>query len=134
MKKILLIDDEDVNHFILDNLLRLGGFGSELIYQRSVDDGLEYLKSCIDTGELLPDTIFVDLEMPIRKGWEFLDEYKHIYMEFQPDCKVFVFTSSIISNDIERAKTYEEVEDYLSKPISIELLKEIKSKYFVKEK
>jgi len=74
-----------------------------------------------------PQLIFLDLNMPVMGGWEFLDHFaKEEYRALFKDCKVIVLSSTIDPDDINKAKTYPMVLDFLSKPISKEMLENLK--------
>ena len=74
--------------------------------------------------------ILLDLNMPVMNGWEFLEELEKT--EIASQAKVAIVTSSIDSADRKKAKEFEMVEYFLSKPLldlspierSIDLLKE----------
>ncbi|MCG8321098.1 MAG: response regulator [Cytophagales bacterium] len=131
MKSILLIDDEDINLFILQNLLRLSGIKAEIVFFNTSMKGINHLQGLIDRGEKFPDLILLDIEMPVLNGWDFLDMYKQFDKTYTYDCKVIIFTTSIIEQDMIKAKSYEEVEDFVNKPMTIEMLKTIQQAHFV---
>ena len=65
--------------------------------------------------------------MPVMGGWEFLDHFSQEEYRTQfKDCKVIVLSSTIDPDDINKAKTYPMVLDFLSKPISKEMLEGLK--------
>ena len=73
----------------------------------------------------IPDVIFLDLNMPIMDGWEFLDEFLKIPRSLKKRITLYVVSSSIDPRDINRAKSISLVEDYLIKPITYEELKKV---------
>lgn len=131
MKKILLIDDEDINLFILQNLIRLSGIDAEITFFNTSRKGINYLRQLTETGEKFPDLILLDIEMPVMNGWDFLEDYKQINKSYTYGSKVIIFTTSIVEQDIIRARSYEEVEDFVNKPMTVEMLKAIEQDYFV---
>ena len=131
MKSILLIDDEDINLFILQNLLRLSGIDAEIVFFNTSRKGIGYLQELIDRNEKFPDLILLDIEMPVMNGWGFLDIYKQFDKTYTYDCKVIIFTTSIIEQDMLKAKSYDEVEDFINKPMTLEMLRAIQQEHFV---
>ncbi len=131
MKSILLIDDEDINLFILQNLLRLSKIDADIVFFNTSQKGINYLEDLIERGAEFPDLILLDIEMPVMNGWDFLEVYKKFQKSHTFGSKVIIFTTSIVEQDMAKAKSYEEVEDFVNKPMTIELLKSIQQEHFV---
>jgi CheY-like chemotaxis protein len=89
---------------------------------------IKELNSVCDTNE--KTLIFLDLNMPIMNGWEFLEELKNLNDTLQLSYKIFVLSSSINPDDRKKAENNPLVTGYLSKPLSIEILEQIKHNYF----
>jgi CheY-like chemotaxis protein len=91
---------------------------------RYFDNLKDELNSNADVS--LPQLMFLDLNMPVMGGWEFLDLFsEEKYHKIFPDLKVIVLSSTIDPKDIEKSKSYSMVIDFLSKPITKDLLKSI---------
>jgi CheY-like chemotaxis protein len=73
----------------------------------------------------LPDYILLDINMPIMNGWEFLDEYKRLNLDPLGKSKIYIISSSVFSNDINKARSYPLVKDFISKPLNVEKIKEL---------
>jgi two-component system, chemotaxis family, chemotaxis protein CheY len=84
------------------------------------------LKSFKEEG-INPDIILLDVNMPSLDGWEFLDDLKAGCPNVYHSCDIYVVTSSIYSKDQERAKSYEEVRGFISKPITQDILQKVAS-------
>ena len=68
--------------------------------------------------------------MPVMGGWEFLDNFSEDqYAEFFQERKVIVLSSTIDPEDIDKAKTYPMVLDFMSKPITIEMLERLEDNF-----
>jgi CheY-like chemotaxis protein len=61
-------------------------------------------------------------------GWQFLDEF--IRIKTKKTIKVYIVSSSVNPVDLERAKTYNMVSNYIVKPISREKLYSITEEVF----
>jgi len=73
----------------------------------------------------IPEIIFLDINMPVMDGWEFLDKFTQIENKLDKTITLYVVSSSINPVDIERAKNTNAVKDYLVKPVTLEDLEAI---------
>ena len=88
-------------------------------------EAYDTIKALFVNSEKLPQIIFLDLNMPVWDGWQFLDEFTKI--PFTQKITIYILTSSVHEEDIKRAETYSLISNYLTKPISQEQMKTILS-------
>ncbi|MDQ7918564.1 response regulator [Mesonia sp. MT50] len=67
--------------------------------------------------------ILLDLSMPVMDGWQFLDEFTKVKIEKK--ITIYIVSSSIDPMDYERAKSYNDIQNYIIKPVQTEDLKSI---------
>jgi CheY-like chemotaxis protein len=67
--------------------------------------------------------------MPVMNGWEFLDLFKENFLNEFSQTKVIILSSTIDPSDYQKAKQYEMVSHFLSKPITVEMLQNLKPLY-----
>ena len=96
------------------------------------EDALKFFDNLINKQDSeikdFPQLIFLDLNMPVMNGWEFLSVFsKNQYLENFSKTKVVVLSSTIDPNDIEKSKEYPMVVEFLSKPITTEILELLKN-------
>jgi len=83
---------------------------------------IEELIKMNNQGSGMPDIIFLDLNMPNIDGWQFLDAIeKHSFIS---KLNIYIVSSSIDTHEIERAKQYKCVKNFISKPISLDFFEE----------
>jgi len=123
---ILLVDDDEINNFISIKLIKKALLTTEIMAclngKFAIDQLVEIQRK--DPSKL-PDYILLDINMPIMNGWEFLDEYKRLNIDPLGKSKIFIISSSVFSNDINKARSYPLVHSFISKPLSVEKIKEM---------
>lgn len=129
---ILCVDDDPITLMLCKMVLSRSDFAKEIITAQNGEEALNYfddlkLNNLGNEINKYPLLIFLDLNMPVMGGWEFLDHFSQEEYRTQfKDCKVIVLSSTIDPDDINKAKTYPMVLDFLSKPISKEMLEDLK--------
>tara|TARA_R110002050_G_scaffold173352_1_gene305516 strand:- start:33521 stop:33931 length:411 start_codon:yes stop_codon:yes gene_type:complete len=121
IETVCIIDDDPIFVYGTKVLLNYNSsFCSSVIVHEDGMEALENLTAMVKGGEQLPDLIFLDLNMPIMDGWEFLDEFVKLPIKRKP--RVYIVSSSIDKQDIEKANTYDIVKDFIVKPLSESIL------------
>jgi CheY-like chemotaxis protein len=122
---ILLIDDDEdinfLNKIIIEDFVKNIHIESTL----SVKDALAFLNS---GGN--PDIIFLDINMPGSTGWDFMDEFKKIQIDGKEDKKIVMLTSSLDMDDENKARSINEITDYINKPLDAQFLEDFFKMYF----
>lgn len=127
---ILLIDDDEATNFLHTLIIEELQCTKKIIAVDKAEKALEYLKTKQDDGYARPDLILLDINMPAMDGWDFLEEYKKLDEEQRAKIIIVMLTTSLNPDDEERAKTYEEINGFRHKPLSIPMLKELLKEYF----
>ena len=128
MKKVeiaCIIDDDQVYVFGLKKLIEFSNFCKNVMVFANGEEALKYLKPIVSNIEELPDVIILDINMPIMDGWGFLDEFIKIKHTMAKNITIYMVSSSIQQSDIDKAKGYSEVSDYIVKPVKLDDLKRI---------
>ncbi len=129
---ILCVDDDPITLMLCKMVISRSAFANQIVTTQNGEEALHYfddlkMNNLSTTISEYPKLIFLDLNMPVMGGWEFLDHFsREDYRVSFAECKVIVLSSTIDPDDIMKAKTYPMVLDFLSKPISKEMLEELK--------
>ncbi|MEP6512407.1 MAG: response regulator [Parafilimonas sp.] len=122
---ILLIDDDSIFQFLTRKVLEASGLTDEIIACSNGQEALQLLETNICNKAALPDVIFLDINMPVMNGWAFLEAFKLIKPLLNKPVPLYVVSSSADRADIQQAKEFDIVTDYLVKPIFQEQFKTI---------
>ncbi|HAI76647.1 MAG TPA: hypothetical protein DCM08_10410 [Microscillaceae bacterium] len=127
-KIIMLIDDNEIDNLINQRIIEASGICEHIFTHTGGKSAIEYLRNADKISDkagiqnVLPELIFLDIDMPLMDGFQFLEEYEKLPMRVLDYCKIVMLTSSINSKDIKKSKQYEYVKEFINKPLSKENL------------
>ena len=124
--KVFIVDDDEINNFLCKKIIKLSDFSDDISSFKSVDLALKFIEDNINTPNNLPDIIFLDINMPIKNGWDFIEEYTVLKEKFNKEIQIYMLSSSVYEKDVSRAQSLNMVIDYIPKPLSITSLQKIK--------
>lgn len=118
--KAYVVDDDEVYIMGIKRLIRRTDIINDIQFFENGKLALNALLENKDDVEALPTVILLDINMPIMDGWEFLEKYKSIRDELAKHIIIYMVSSSINPRDIDRAKEYSDVIEYLEKPVTLD--------------
>lgn len=116
--RVTLVEDSEIFTYIVRKMLASFPFG-EIDFQ-TFEDGLQaldYFRENKNSPELLPDVLFLDINMPVMTGWELLDALSRDKFEFVNNIPVYILSSSDSITDTQQVKNYPFLNGYLTKPL-----------------
>lgn len=131
---ILCVDDDPITLMLCKMVVSRSLFAKEIVTAQNGEEALSYFDELLLNNlgaeiNFYPKLILLDLNMPVMGGWEFLDLFsKPEYISNFKETKVVVISSTIDPSDIEKSKKYPMVFDFISKPITREMLEKLKNK------
>jgi CheY-like chemotaxis protein len=115
--RIFLIDDDPIYVFLIRKIIESVDSSLEISEFPDGELAINYLaKVGADPGQL-PDIIFLDLSMPVLDGWEFLEEFHGLRPKLLKRIALYIVSSSISPEDLERSRRDPMVVDFLIKPL-----------------
>ena len=134
LDKILCVDDDPITLMLCKKVIERVVFAKEIITAQNGEEAFKYFNELmleIKKGNSVnyPKLVLLDLNMPVMDGWEFLDAYSENNFQQVFTSKFIILSSTIDPHDVHKSKTYPVVIDFLSKPITKEMLEDLKNKY-----
>lgn len=123
--RICVIDDDKIYRFTMNRSLYLFDLSRDVLEFSNGEDAITFLRENAKEAKLLPDVIFLDVNMPLFSGWDFLDVFEELKHDLVKRIKIFMFSSSIDSTDWKRAEKSMLVEEFIVKPVDEFKLKEL---------
>lgn len=126
---VVIVDDDPLNNLVCKKFIELvRGYDEPAIVVDFTDPVrcIDYLRSM----EHLPTPahgarLFVDLNMPVMSGWEFLDAFAQLDPQFKSAFTVFIISSSVDPADHKRAAQYPDVAALIVKPLTRDLIRRL---------
>ncbi|VVU99914.1 Phosphate regulon transcriptional regulatory protein PhoB [Mesonia oceanica] len=118
-----IIDDDPIFIFGTKKMLEYSGYCDTFLIFKNGKEAYDHLSAILREKETLPDVIFLDINMPIMNGWQFLEKITKI--DIPAKLKIFVVSSSETPEDREKAKEFSAIKNYVVKPISVSGIKDI---------
>lgn len=125
---IALVDDDQIFQLTASRTIKSTQLTDRILQFENGEDALEFLKINSGNADLLPDYIFLDINMPIVDGWMFLEDYTHLKTKLSKNILIYMVSSSIDPRDMTRAKQNQEIRQYIIKPVTREKFIELLSK------
>ncbi|WP_209401614.1 response regulator [Pseudozobellia sp. WGM2] len=123
-----IIDDDPIFVYSTKRIMKDLNFSENIIVYTNGQDAIDGLKEMITNGDKMPPVIFLDLNMPIMNGWDFLEDFVQIPHNNREEVLIYIISSSIDPRDLEQIKRYEVVNNYILKPVVREDLHTVLSK------
>ena len=119
MKRVLLVDDDKICNFIAESTLHRMGVAKEVHSALNGQEALDLFNGYFQGDVAVPDIIFLDLNMPIMDGFQFIDAFKKLDFPKKENILIVILTSSMNPQDIQQAKSLG-IDHYMAKPINEE--------------
>ena len=113
-----VIDDDPICVFGLKRTLKEVDFSKNIIAYTNGLEAINGFKTLLNQGEKLPSIVFLDINMPIMDGWDFLEDFVKILNVNRDYVHIYIISSSVDSRDIIKAKEISAVSNYFIKPVT----------------
>ncbi|PLK44489.1 response regulator [Emticicia sp. TH156] len=124
IKRLLCVDDDKITLTLIKLVVEKTFFAKEISTRMNGKEALEFYHDLLqnNAADQAPELIFLDLNMPIMNGWDFLDEFSNRYYHIFPNTRVVILSSSTEQAERDRARKYPMIIDYVTKPLTMAAL------------
>lgn len=120
MNLVALVDDDSIFQFTATRLIQSAKLAGQILQFENGGSTMDYLKQYATDAGKLPDHLFLDINMPFIDGWMFLEDFVQLKSKLAKEIKIYMVSSSIDQRDMNRAKEYQDVREFVVKPVSME--------------
>jgi len=118
MGTILIVEDDEQNHILMDSLLK--SMGHNALHARNGREGLAL------ADQHHPDLILLDMRLPLMNGWEVASILKNDAQLHR--IPIVAVSVQVESSDRDKALNAG-CDDYISKPYSLQLMRDCINHY-----
>lgn len=125
-RTICIIDDDPIYQFLMNKIVLLTKIDIDIISFSNGREAIDNFQASIQENKKLPNIILLDIEMPHMDGWDFMNHIELLMTKHSlSNIKIYIVSSSISHEDVEKAELNKNVLGYYSKPIKSEDIAEI---------
>lgn len=121
-KHVMLLDDSELDNFINQKVMEASLFAEKIYVNTSSKSALEFLNNLsilsAGGGDIFPEVIFIDLNMPMMDGFQFIENLKKTLPAKINALKLVILTSSTNPFDKQRADELSKNIVFLNKPLT----------------
>lgn len=121
---VLLVEDDPITIMVCERIIKMTFFAEKVTSCQNGKIAFDYLLSLREKG-IVPNIIFLDINMPVMNGWDFLTELDKVKSHFKKLPFIYLLSSTVDPEDYRKAKDFLLVKDFISKPLSKEVLETI---------
>ncbi len=121
----IIIDDDPLSNMICKLTLDAALGKPRIDVFTSAERGLEYITSLSGNASVEPTILFLDINMPVMSGWEFLSRFDELVETVKSNIKIYILSSSVDPRDRERSYSNINVKDHFVKPLTIDVIQAI---------
>lgn len=120
-----IIDDDEFFAFNTKKLMKENGFCDNILQYTDGQKAIDGFIGLLIENIPLPEIILLDLNMPNKNGWEFLDEFTRLPLNQRKGVKIYIVSSFVSPENLAKAKQFDMVEQYIMKPFTVASLAKI---------
>jgi len=129
MINFLMIDDNPIEHLIMQKMFDKFHLFPAASHSLDARKSMDLFERHYLIPDLLPDVVFLDLNMPGFSGWDFLNSFEQIYKQIKKAIDIYIISSSIDPKDRLLSKKYAFVKACICKPVKMETLLNLHTLY-----
>ncbi|MCE6989677.1 response regulator [Dyadobacter sp. CY323] len=124
--QFIVVDDDPINNLVCKYNIASLAPAAHIQLFTDPENALAWIREEYSQKPDSPETVlFLDINMPVMNGWEFLDEFSSLPDSVHTQISIFILSSSIDPEDKQNAENHPLVRGYYSKPLSKETINQI---------
>lgn len=118
----IIVDDSKLDCFITEKIIQNTGLSASIRSFVEATKALEFIKDNPCSSDGTKTIILLDIYMPLMNGFEFTEEFEKFPQVILDNYSIYMLSSSINENDINRIANYRSVKHFINKPLKSSIL------------
>jgi CheY-like chemotaxis protein len=118
----IIIDDDSINNFICRKFIQIMVPDANVEGFTDPQEGIEHIESTYPRPNAEEAILFLDINMPVLSGWDVLDKFINFPEVTKQQFKIFMLSSSVNTEDKQKASNNPMVSGFIEKPLTIDKL------------
>ncbi len=128
VKNIWIVDDDPIFQMIFKMMVEKVCPDSTVTQFKNGQEAIDGLVAKKEFADELPSIIFLDINMPVKNGWDLLNELPDILeASLCEGIRIYIVSSSINPEDQVKAEEFSLARGYLVKPVTETVLRSLTS-------
>ncbi|OJW83910.1 MAG: hypothetical protein BGO69_09260 [Bacteroidetes bacterium 46-16] len=120
----IIIDDSKLDCFIADKIIRNTGKAGDIKSFTVAAEALDFISKAPPPVSDKTN-VLLDIQMPVMNGFEFVEAFEKLPEDIRNGYNVYMLSSSINENDLNRVKHYPSIKQFLNKPLTSSALAQV---------
>lgn len=125
--QVLLIDDSEIDILVNRRLMELTYFSKNVLVTGSAEEALHFLKDECRGSDDAPDWIFLDIHLPGKSGYDFINEFALLPDAIKNKSRIIILSVFQKQEHLEKAMEHLFVYGQLDKPLTQQALRDLAS-------
>ncbi len=123
--QVLLIDDSEIDVLVNRRLIEITFFSKSVMVAGSAEEGLHYLIEECRNAEEAPDWIFLDMHLPGKSGYDFIEEFTSLPEFIREKSRIIILSVFQKPEQLQKALEFPFVFGQLDKPLTQQALRDL---------